>query len=260
MGLSALSKAIALILTFFLISCSNDGDSGTHTISPDSIYREINQSLSRHTNTAAEMANNQELLRWLQAEETHKEAIEEYLQRIAAIEDVFTSFLISEKSRRYYHPNRQYRKISPENLGDAWYFRARRETGNYDVIVSEDESNAGVSSVFINHRIFSDNGDFLGITGVGLSLNTVQQLIDHYRTQYRRNVYITDPVGHVMFFGADYKNPLSLSDNPVLKPYLATLLTPGNTSIQYENNGKTILLDSRHIAAFDWYLMIEHQQ
>jgi len=201
------------------------------------------------------MAKNTFLRDWVINGEKDISKIENYLRTIKNTNNTFTVFFISDITKRYYHPNGQKRFISENNSGDKWYFEDRNKTKEYDVIVSEDEMNDGVLSVFINHQVYDYENNFIGITGVGIALETIQKLINEYHKKNNLNVYIVNKNGKIIFQDSNSKN--SIHNEPYLKDYANEILASKNRAINYKNDDGNLYLNSRYIEEFNWYLIVE---
>lgn len=226
----------------------------------DKIYSEIKESLSRHTVIAFQMAKNTFVRDWVINGEKDASKIENYLRSVKESNKTFTSFFISDNSKRYYHPNKIIRHISESNPGDAWYFKKRPVNKDFEVIVSEDEMNQGSLSIFINHKVFDYNNNFIGITGVGLILDTVQMLIDSYHADNGMHIYIINSNGKIIFNNSTSANQISIFKDKHLSKYADDIYNSHNKSITYKNNGKTVFLNSRLIEEFGWYLIVEENE
>ena len=117
-------------------------------------------------------------------------------------------------------------------------------------------------TVFINYRVFDYDGEYIGATGVGLAVGAVKQLIETYQQKYNRRVYFADKDGNVKLYGSDFPvNIKNISDIPGMKPDVKDKLSSLHPiSFEYVNNRKTILLHSRYIPEFGWYLFVEQTE
>lgn len=226
----------------------------------DKIHSELTRDLLVHIVIASQMAENSFVLDWLKNGEKKLENIEEYLRLIKEKNRTFTAFLISEKSRRYYHPNGELRYVKESNLDDDWYFKTKKLNKKYDVIISEDEMNQKSLSIFINHLMFDRNDSFIGITGVGLNLNTVQSLINKYHKQNNITIYISDLQGNVIFNDITYSGNSSIHTNENLSIYANQILDSKRNAITYKRDGKTVFLNSRLIEEYGWLLIVEESE
>lgn len=253
----------ATSLVSFLVARNSLSDQIAESSLPltsDTIYSEIQRDLLRPIFISTLMANDTFVRDWVLDGEKEPERIEKYLRSIQERYGTFTSFFISERTRRYYHSSGAERYVRTDNPEDGWYFHARDLTADFEVNIDADEMTHGTLTVFINHRVFDYQGKFIGITGVGLSIDTVKRLIETYRKRYGRRVYFVDREGQVVLHGADYDGPLSIRDAPSLAPHATKILTSPGVTLSYERAGATVYLNSRLVDDFGWYLLVEEEE
>lgn len=228
-------------------------------LASENILSAIRNDLNQNITITIQMANNTFSKNWLLNGEENKVVINDYLQNIAETSGAFTTFLISDITKRYYHPNGLLRYVEPHLPGDAWYFKAREESHPYDVIVSEDEMNDSNLSIFINHRIFDDQKNFLGITGLGMELDLMQSIIDESFERYGRRISLIDRSGKLYFKNSsqdDYGNIELHSGLNQIKNEILNL----ESSASYSIGGKNTFVSIQHLDAFNWILLIEEDE
>ena len=161
------------------------------------IYSEIEADLVRPVFISSQMANDTFVKDWLLAGERDRDRIVRYLDAIRQKYGVFTSFLISERTRQYYHFSGKPRTVSAANPDDAWYFRDRAMQAPYEINIDYDESSNRTVTIFVNYRVVDDAGNFLGITGVGLNIDAVRRIVERYHHDFHRSVYFVDKTGAI---------------------------------------------------------------
>lgn len=190
-------------------------------LTSDVIHADLSKVLHYPVTISAVMAKDAFVQSWIADGERDAQQIERYLSAVLDNPDVFTSYFISDATRRYYHPSGKARFVSPGNPENVWYFRARDMHSDYETIVSVDEMNADALVVFVNHRVRDDAGTFLGVTGVGMKLTSVSSLLDKIEQDYATRAYFVDSDGKVVLSGARYDGPADLSDTTHLIDALA---------------------------------------
>ncbi|HLA31186.1 MAG TPA: sensor domain-containing diguanylate cyclase, partial [Pseudomonas sp.] len=120
-------------------------------------------------------------------------------------------------------------------------------------------------TVFINYKVFDYRGNFIGATGVGLTVDAVVELIDTYQQRYNRSVFFVDTSGRIVLTGAQggpmgAKAGQSLSELPGLEQLLAKLRQPQSGSFEYQEQGRGHFLNVRFIPELDWYLFVDKQE
>src|SRR5262249_46963079 len=104
------------------------------------IYSEVQSDLIRPVFISSQMANDTFVNDWLLAGEHNSDQVVRFLDAIRQKYGVFTSFLISDKTRTYYHFDGKFRTLSEKNPDDAWYFRVRAMQAPYEINIDYDES------------------------------------------------------------------------------------------------------------------------
>ena len=113
------------------------------------------------------------------------------------------------------------------------------------------------ATVFVNYRVYDFNKKLIGVTGVGLAVDKVRELIEKYQQRYSRRVYFIDRQGRIALHGQTDQGPETIQSDPALAPLATQILTSPGGSYQYERQGKQIYLNSRLVPEFKWHLMEE---
>ncbi|MCX7220663.1 MAG: GGDEF domain-containing protein, partial [Burkholderiales bacterium] len=105
---------------------------------------------------------------------------------------------MSDVSHQYYHPDGTLKIVKETEARDAWYFRVRKLKAAYETNVDADMANHDNMTIFINHKILDYSGKFIGVTGIGLTLDGMKRVIDSYQTRFHRNIYFVDGKGNLV--------------------------------------------------------------
>ncbi|WP_394204272.1 diguanylate cyclase [Shewanella waksmanii] len=231
-------------------------------LTSDNIYSEIQQDLLRPIFISSLMAHDTFVRDWTLNQEQQPEKLIRYLKEIQDKYDTVTSFFISEKTRNYYHSSGVLKQIEDTNPDDAWYFRVRSLPAHelYEVNIDPDSADKSRTVVYVNYKVFDFNGNFIGVTGVGLAVDKVKELVELYQQRYNRRVYFVDTEGKVTLHGAEYEGGQSLQGSQGLTKYATRILTSPSASLTYQRDGKTIYLNSRLVSEFKWYLIVEQYE
>lgn len=230
----------------------------TLPLTSDNIYSEIDQDLLRSILISSLMAHDTFVRDWTLNGERDPERIIRYLDEIKTKHETTTSFFVSERTRRYYHPDGVIKTVSRDDPADAWYFRVRDMNEPYEINVDHDTADPSRMSIFVNYRVTDYDGDFLGVTGVGLAVDSVARLIESYQQRYGRHVYFVDHEGKVMLRGDGLGNMERIQERPGLRAIATKILTNPSVSAHYaDREGRTVYVNSRFIPELDWYLLVE---
>ncbi len=235
----------------------------THSELPltsDTIYSEIQRDLLRPIFISSLMASNTFLRDWVIEKEQNQNAIVRYLKETQETYNTVTSFFVSEQTRNYYHPDGLVKQVKPDELRDSWYFRVRDMTEDFEINVDSDQKNDDALTVFINYRVYDYDKKFIGATGVGLTVNAVQKLINQYQLTYNRDIFFIDSGGNIKLSNTSSKQiqeqATELHALLQSKDFLTKVTAAETVAFQDTLKGQPISLNTRYIKEFDWYLVI----
>jgi diguanylate cyclase (GGDEF)-like protein len=224
-------------------------------------YSEVQADLIRPIFVSSLMANDTFVKDWLLAGEHDERQVVRYLDSIRSKYGVFTSFLISEATRRYYHFRGGDRHVYSDSADDVWYFRARSMTTPYEINIDYDESSDRTVTIFVNYRVLGYDGRFLGITGVGLNVDSVRKIVERYRNNFQRDVYFVTRGGAVTVTSdGGPKSGGNIKDLPGINSVAERILSGSEGQYEYVRDGETYLLDTRFIPELGWYVVVEQRQ
>jgi diguanylate cyclase (GGDEF)-like protein len=229
----------------------------------DSVYSEIQRDLLRPVFVSDQMAHDTFLRDWYQAGETDEQPIRRYLTEIKERFHATTSFFVSERTRNYYHPSGIVQQVDETDPGDAWYFRVRSMSAPYEINVDTDRANKQTTTVFINFRMLDANNKYLGVTGVGLTLESINQVVADYETRFRRHIYFVNEQGEtVLDTTKTSRTTDGLKDSPGIASIADQILAGRNkpVSASFDSNGSTTHLNTRYIAELKWFLIVEENE
>lgn len=226
------------------------------------IYSEIQADLVRPVLISSQMATDTFVKDWLLEGEVHPGQITRYLAAIQARYHVTTAYLISAKTLRYYHFLGNDRTLSPSNPDDVWFWNVQAITAPYDINIDYDEAANRTLTIFVNYKVFDYQGRFIGVTGVGLTVDTVKRIVESYRNDFQRNVYFVKPDGTIMLESA---RGAGLPDGnirllPGIRAIAPAILSHKEGQFTYRRPGGTFLLETRFIPQLGWYVMVERSE
>lgn len=229
----------------------------------DNIYSEIQKDVLRPTFISSLMANDTFLRDWILAGEQDAAPITRYLNEVKQKYGTITSFLVSEKTRNYYYAEGVLKQVAEAEERDIWYFRVRNMHEPYEMNVDADMANRDTITIFINYRIFDYEGNFIGATGVGLTLDTLARIIEDVQARFNRNIYFVNSEGEVIVSGKGidamqgsiYKLP---GINTIAAKIINNSIEP--TQLGYSLEGTEVMVSSRYIPELKWYLVVEQEE
>ena len=230
-------------------------------LASDNVYTEIQKDLLRPISISAQMANNTFLRDWVLAGEGDMAPLVRYLSEVKREYKSITAFYISERTRKYYYAEGLLKNISETDSRDKWYFRVRAIKDPYELNIDPDESTKNSVVIFINYRVFDYKGEYLGITGVGLSINSLYQLVESYERRFQRRIYFVKPSGEVMIAKQGATNSSgSIRTLPGISTVAEALLTNKSepVSAAYRGaSGEYVQVNARYLPELKWHLIVE---
>ncbi|MBS1187210.1 MAG: hypothetical protein H6R04_1228 [Burkholderiaceae bacterium] len=238
---------------------NNIGDQAL-PLTGDTIYSEIQKDILRPVFISSLMAHDTFVRDWIINGEQQPEQLARYLAEIRQKYGVVTSFLVSDKTRRYYYSGGTLKTVREDEPRDAWYFRVRQMPTDYETNVDPDMANRDKMTIFINHRVNDFHGNFIAATGVGMTFDTMVHLIDSYQQRFQRDIYFVDQQGNIMLAGKSMQAVRSaITTTPGIRDIAGHILNHDTqpTKLEYSQDGATVLLNSRFIPELNWYLVVE---
>lgn len=228
----------------------------------DNILSEIQRDVMMPIDISSLMANDTFLKDWTLAGEVDVSQIEKYLREIKDTYGFFTAFFISERTGRYYYYDGILKTISRSDAHDVWYYAFKEKDVDVDLDVDTDEASAGTLTIFINHRVVDYDGRFLGVTGVGLSMHGIGQLLSEYEARFGRRVYMIDSQGLIQA----HPDLALVESASILNAEGISAVAPdilaqrgGSAAYEFDRQGRRVFLEARYFPQFDWYLIGEEE-
>lgn len=222
-----------------------------------SVYSKIKQDMLHPISIASLMAHDTFVRDWVIDGEQNPKKMVRYLKEIQDKYQATTSFFISESSRNYYHSSGRLKKIDSDNPQDDWYFRVQQMIQDYEVNVDIQPRVQDTLTIFINYRVYDYHGNFIGITGVGLDISSMQEMIEQYRSTMNLNVFFASREGDIILHGPKFNRYKQLQQIPGLADVTDTLLSSSEGKFSYRRNDNSVHINSRLINEFNWYLLVE---
>ncbi|QSX33528.1 GGDEF domain-containing protein [Shewanella avicenniae] len=242
-------------------SLSQQVEENTLPLTSDNIYSEIQQDLLKPIFISSLMAHDTFVRDWTLGNEQQPERLIRYLKEIQEKYGTVTSFFVSDVSHNYYHSSGILKQISEADPNDSWYYRTRGlpQSQDYEINIDLDTADRTKTTVFVNNKVFDYDGNFIGVTGVGLEVEKVGALIEHYQKRYNRRVFFVDRQGTVMLHSVDYSGAATLQQTPGLAENAIRILANPSSAFSFTLEGETYFINSRYVPEFQWYLLVEQR-
>lgn len=226
----------------------------------DNLYSEIQTHLIRPIFISSLMANDTFLKDWTISGENNMSAVQKYLKTIQDKYGFFSAFFVSQKTGRYYHFKGLLKTISSGDAHDVWYYNFIKSNKEYDLDVDTDEAAGNKLTVFINHRLTGYHGELLGVTGVGLNLDAITTMLKTHNDIYKSEIYLVDRKGTIQVHSDEnIIEKMNITQQPEFTGIAEKILSGKENSgiYEFERGDKHILLTTRFIPEFDWFLFVE---
>ncbi|PJY95129.1 sensor domain-containing diguanylate cyclase [Pseudomonas donghuensis] len=260
---------LATSLLSYFASRSSIRDNIVNTELPltsDTVYSEIQKDLVRPILVSSMMAHDTFLRDWALAGERDPAQVNRYLNEVMRQHHAYTAFFVSNTTGVYYQAKGVLKKIDPQAPRDAWYQRVLTLNTPYEINVDLDMANQDRLTVFINYRVFDYDGKFIGVAGIGLTVEAVIRLIDDYQQRYQRRVFFVDRHGRVVLTGSSggphgARPGQSLTELDGLHNLLKQMPTPVSGSHEYRSSdGHSHFLNVRLVPELNWFLFVDKRE
>ncbi len=227
----------------------------------DIIYSGLQKDILYPVFISSMMGQDPRVHNWLKRSDSHEQAITAYLNDIKAKYGTVASFMASDDSRKLYQTYGPPDPLVEGRAMDNWYFRIRAMHGaKYETNVDIDTQYTGQPNLFINQRVVDPSGVFLGVVGVSITLDTMNQVLARYQARFGRNIYFVNAEGKVVLSGETLKgDELTLASRSGIKDIAPAILNRSTvpTSLAYRSGKSDVLVNSRYLPEVNWYLVVE---
>ncbi|MBO1271910.1 GGDEF domain-containing protein [Shewanella sp. 4t3-1-2LB] len=258
-----------LFLVFFVMSWSSyhvaqksisrQIEQNSLPLTSDNVYSQIQRDLVQPIFVATLMAHDTFVRDWALQPAPPKEPMQRYLQEIDRRFGTIISFFVLDKSRRYYLPDTADHIIDEHSHRYEWYeqVKALPQSKPYLVTVGPDEQRPGKMDIYIDHQVYDYQQQLIGVTGVGLSVDKVGELINLYEKRYQRTIYFVDQQGKVVLHGENFTGAATLQQMPGMQQIALRLLSAPSGSFHYVLSDEKVYVNARLVPEFNWYLVVE---
>ncbi|AWW27185.1 MULTISPECIES: sensor domain-containing diguanylate cyclase [unclassified Acetobacterium] len=224
------------------------------------IYSEINNELTKPIFVSLTMANDSFVKQWLQQEDSSQNhEIIDYLWGIRSKYNYHSVFLISAKSLHYFHYNGLFKTISPQDDHDQWYYDFINQDQLYILDVDQDQVDNQRLTIFINCKILDEQGNLLGVAGVGIEMTYVQELLKNFERDYDLEAFLVDETGLIQA----HTNPnlienQNINDLEIYATIGSDLYNKADTINVFNDDNlyNQQYIISHYIEELNWYLII----
>ena len=266
---------IGFLVTSFISYRSNQGIfrkdvERVSELTSEGIYHQIDSIFTKPINISLTMANDSLLRDFLDGESQHLEdpeftgTMRDYLGTYRDKYGYDSVFLASVQTKRYYYFDGLDRILEEGDPENVWFYDFLASDEDYGIQIDNDQVDGAGNevTVFINCRIAGSDGETIGVVGVGFRVNSMQELLKSYESDFGVRAFLVDGNGNVEISGDSTKYE-GESDLFAASPF-SSLRAPilGNREevlkqwySSQKGNGYAV---SRYIGNLNWFLIIDH--
>lgn len=227
-------------------------------LSVDNIYTEIQQRMIEPLIVSSLMANDTFVKDWLLSGEKKEGLIKKYLLEIQKKYNVFTTFLVSDFSKNYYHSTGLIDVLNQKNQEDDWFFDFKRSGKEYEVNLDYNQNLAKSLIMFINQKVSDYTGEYIGAIGIGIELFDIESMLDSFKEKYHYDVYFVDKNGELKLFSKSLNKRGNIENIPGLRENKDKILQKNSLLIEYtDRNNNEYFLNTKYIERLDLHLLVE---
>jgi diguanylate cyclase (GGDEF)-like protein len=227
-------------------------------LSVDNIYTEIQQRMIEPLIVSSLMAHDTFVKDWLLNGEKNLKLIQKYLLEIQNRYSVFTTFLVSDATKNYYHSRGIIDVINPKNKDDNWYFTFKNSTKNYEVNLDHNQNLTDTLIMFINYKVRDYAQKYIAVTGVGIELLDIQKMLNFFKQKYNYDVYFVDDNGELTLFSKKLNKRGNIKEIKGLSENADKILSEKSYLIEYtDRNNDEYFLTTKYIKKLHLHLLVE---
>lgn len=186
-------------------------------------------------------------------DEEASEYVEKYLDGLKNQFGYDTAFLVIDCTKEYFTEYGRMKTLDMKGEDDAWYSNFKSAGIDMELNVDNDQANNNRITVYNNIRMTDEKGEFIGVCGVGHTLDNLNKSIDSLEEKYGLSVVLTDSDGVIQVAGDD-----SIINSEV-KGYILDYISNYDMSLNYEYEkigfGGYVIV--KYVPEYRWYLCIE---
>jgi len=226
-------------------------------LSVDNIYSEVQHRMIKPLIVSSLMANDTFLKDWLLSGEKEITSVQKYLKEIQTKYNAFTSFVVSDISKKYYTHKGNIDTINKNNSADTWFFDFKNTKQLYEVNLDFNKNISNSLVMFINYKIKDYKQNFIAVTGVGIKLMNIESMLRSFKDKYKYDVYFVNTDGEIILHTKELDKRGNISSIEGLSTLEAQIQKNLNHKYEYSYQDNKYLLQTKYIKELNLYLYVE---
>lgn len=231
----------------------------------DKLSMSLSEYIEQYLTVSAFMAKSHFVHEWLKAGEKDSLAMKAFLSKVKKDFGVESATLSSNQSLHYYYPQGILTTLSDTSKFDAWYFKFR-ESGKEKGLNLAFSRHLSKLTLFVNYRMEDEQGQFLGCTGVAISLAEMVEEITNYKFETGAQIYFVNGKGEIKIHQNEkmVQVPTEATDpqkniqsKEGIREAANEILSQQSHRFSYRNDKGEMLGVSRYFEDLDLYLIVE---
>lgn len=223
-------------------------------LTSDAVVFRLQQILLKPMLASGLMGGNSLIAETIIKGETDPAQLQDYLNRMQQKTGATTTFLVSDQSRRYYHPSGILKRVSPQDPQDNWYFRFRASGKPIEINIDRDTADLSRITAFINVPLQTSSGRWVGATGLGLDVRSLQSQLQHYQQRYGARILLADRDGRILLASDQTQGNLRQVEG--LAPLLERILRETSSTATIAQHGRHLYVRTNRIPEIGWTLVV----
>jgi len=222
----------------------------------DNAHSNIEKTLLKPEVIASMMASNSFLISWVEGDTKNIKQIRNYLSGIKKKYNLFTVFVALENHHQYFFDHGLSIFKRPTWANDNWYLKIKNSNNESEANLAYNHKNDKMI-FYINNKMKNSKNKLLGIVGIGLNINKIDNELKNYSNVYGKNVYLLNTKGELLSLEKTSQYLAHVRGNAQLKR-LALQLREGHKKLfTYYSNGIEYLVGMRFIKSLNLILCID---
>ncbi|MCR4674503.1 MAG: hypothetical protein K5675_05770 [Lachnospiraceae bacterium] len=247
------------MLSYVLFGTDNDEEENQRLLIAEMVDNKVMEYLSEPITVSQMISQDTNLKNMLVNESDYSEDeiisnMRNYLYSIKRQFGFSAVYVISDSSKNYYSYAGLNKVVDPENDSfDTWYSDFLETGRDYQIESSTDEVNRNELTVFLDRRVQDDEGNLLGVSGVGLQTNKVMHILEGYEEQFGVRIDYVTANGLVQ---------MSSRTSAVHSSYVSGIDYPSvsDDTYHYQSYGVGGFAVVRYVEELGWYLVIRSER